>query len=399
MAFLRDPEAFKVTYRKEAVAALLARGDQAAHAGGSARALRFYGRVLAIDPENGDVAPRLKRLRRKRLRRRLTAIVAGLAVLVPLSWYGARSVVVLARGHRRRRRAHDHAFARPQPPAAPTPAAATPGAATPAAAAPATSTPGAGTDASPAPSAVRARGRNDPGRRSRPGDPAASGPPSGGGAGSRASPGQAGSRLDGGGRSALGLRPPVRTARAPRRGRGGARAAAGAVRARTRPPRHPDRARLLRAVREADHGRGGVPPARAAHPARAPAGAPARRGGSRDPGVRRRQALRHGGGLAAQPHSPSPVPGGREPLRGAARIVLQRRAPPPARSRSACAPEARSPWRHRSRRSPRERRPPAAGALPCRACRAEAGQGPLRVRRLRRRGRHAPPVPGRRPGS
>jgi serine/threonine-protein kinase len=94
VAFLRDPQGFKVTYRKDAVVSLLGRGDEAARAGASARALRFYGRVLSIDPENRDVAPRLSRLRRRRIRRRILAASAVVAVLAPAAWLGTRAVVL-----------------------------------------------------------------------------------------------------------------------------------------------------------------------------------------------------------------------------------------------------------------------------------------------------------------
>jgi hypothetical protein len=99
-AFLRDPNGFKAAFRKDAVAALLARGDRAAREGAAARALRFYGRVLAIDPENREVAPRLARLRRKRLRRRIAAICAAVGILIPLGWFGAGAVAEYAAAHR-----------------------------------------------------------------------------------------------------------------------------------------------------------------------------------------------------------------------------------------------------------------------------------------------------------
>ena len=100
VAFLRDAQGFKASYRKEAVAALLARGDEAARSGASARALRFYGRVLAIDPENREVAPRLARLRRRRLRRRIALVCAAVAALAPAAWFGTRAVLALAATHR-----------------------------------------------------------------------------------------------------------------------------------------------------------------------------------------------------------------------------------------------------------------------------------------------------------
>jgi serine/threonine-protein kinase len=86
--FLRDPTGYKAAFRASAVAALLARGDEAAAQGASARALKFYGRVLALDPDDPQVAPRLTRLRRRKLRRRAAAWAAGVALVVPLGWVG-----------------------------------------------------------------------------------------------------------------------------------------------------------------------------------------------------------------------------------------------------------------------------------------------------------------------
>ncbi|HYD39200.1 MAG TPA: serine/threonine-protein kinase [Anaeromyxobacter sp.] len=88
VAFLRDPARAKARFRTEASAALLARGDAAARAGAGARALRFYGRVLSIDPENADVAPRIARLRRRRLRRRAAMFGAAAVVLAVAAWLG-----------------------------------------------------------------------------------------------------------------------------------------------------------------------------------------------------------------------------------------------------------------------------------------------------------------------
>jgi hypothetical protein len=105
--FLRDPTGFKARFPAAATAALLARGDEAAGAGASARALRFYGRVLAIDPENTDVPPRLARLRRRRVRRRAAIWTAAVVVAVPLGWIGVRGARLL----------HDRLF----PPVAATP--------------------------------------------------------------------------------------------------------------------------------------------------------------------------------------------------------------------------------------------------------------------------------------
>jgi len=87
--FLRDPTAFRTAFRRSAIDALLARGDEAAEQGSSARALDFYGRVLALDPDEARVPPRLARLRRRKLRRRAAAWLAGATLGVPLLWLGA----------------------------------------------------------------------------------------------------------------------------------------------------------------------------------------------------------------------------------------------------------------------------------------------------------------------
>jgi eukaryotic-like serine/threonine-protein kinase len=111
--FLRDPAAFRAAFRGGAVAALLARGDEAVAQGASARALDFYGRVLALDPDDPSVPPRLARMRRRRRLRRLAGWAAAAAVLAPLSWLGTAQVrAALAR----------HAAALPSPPAAVDPA-------------------------------------------------------------------------------------------------------------------------------------------------------------------------------------------------------------------------------------------------------------------------------------
>ncbi len=104
---------------------------------------------------------------------------------------------------------------------------------------------------------------------------------------------------------------------------------------------------------------------RAPRPAGAAPGPPAGRGRPGDPRLRRREALRHRRRLAARALR-RPVAGrtARTPTRRAARIGLElpgaRRR---ARSRSACAPAESSPWQRPSRRPPRER-PAAAPRWP-----------------------------------
>jgi hypothetical protein len=81
VAFLRDPAGFKAAFPARATVALTARGDAALADGASARALAFYSRVLAIDPENADIPAKLARLsRRRRLRRTAAGAAAGVAL-------------------------------------------------------------------------------------------------------------------------------------------------------------------------------------------------------------------------------------------------------------------------------------------------------------------------------
>jgi serine/threonine-protein kinase len=77
-AFLRDPAGFKAAFPARAVATLVALGDGALAEGATARALGFYNRVLALDPENRIVPAKLARLsRRRRVRRSLAAVAAA----------------------------------------------------------------------------------------------------------------------------------------------------------------------------------------------------------------------------------------------------------------------------------------------------------------------------------
>jgi serine/threonine-protein kinase len=102
LAFLRDPSGFKAAFPARAVATLTALGDGALAEGASARALGFWGRALAIDPQNAEVLAKLARLTRRRRTRRVAAgvilgaaLAAGVvaaAVLLPpvLRGHGAR---------------------------------------------------------------------------------------------------------------------------------------------------------------------------------------------------------------------------------------------------------------------------------------------------------------------
>jgi eukaryotic-like serine/threonine-protein kinase len=96
-AFLRDPAAYRAAFPARAVAALTARGDAALGQGASARALAFYSRVLAIDPQNAIVPAKLARLsRRRRTHRALAA--AGLAAAATAAVV-VGVLALLPRGH------------------------------------------------------------------------------------------------------------------------------------------------------------------------------------------------------------------------------------------------------------------------------------------------------------
>jgi serine/threonine-protein kinase len=127
VAFLGDPAGFKAAYPARAVAALVARGDEALRAGASARALSLYDRVLALDPANADVPQKLRALsRRRRLRRAaglvgLALAVAGAAILLALAWPTAPPVAPAAAAAQLGGPAPEP-LADPPPPPAPEPA-------------------------------------------------------------------------------------------------------------------------------------------------------------------------------------------------------------------------------------------------------------------------------------
>jgi serine/threonine-protein kinase len=81
LAFLRDPAAFKAAFPARAVATLVALGDGALAEGATARALSFYDRVLAIEPDNAVVVAKLARLSRRRKVRRGLAWACGAAAV------------------------------------------------------------------------------------------------------------------------------------------------------------------------------------------------------------------------------------------------------------------------------------------------------------------------------
>ena len=138
LAFLRDPPAYKAAFPARAVAALGALADEAAAAGATARALRHYSRVLAIDPENREVPAKISRLAR-RARARRAAAIAGVTALSMATLAGVAGALVWARASR--------------PPPPPVPAVAPPVAEEPPDAAAPTSAGGAGAGAT-APAAL-----------------------------------------------------------------------------------------------------------------------------------------------------------------------------------------------------------------------------------------------------
>jgi serine/threonine-protein kinase len=80
-AFLTDPQGYRAAFPKRLVAALAARGEAALAEGQTARALKLFNRVLALDPGDGRVHAHLARLaRRGRLRRGARWIAAAAAL-------------------------------------------------------------------------------------------------------------------------------------------------------------------------------------------------------------------------------------------------------------------------------------------------------------------------------
>jgi eukaryotic-like serine/threonine-protein kinase len=89
VAFLRDPAGYRAAFPPRAVAALTQRGDAALAEGARARALAFYNRVLAIDPEDRVVPAKLARLGRQRRLSRLARSGAAVVLLAALGAAGA----------------------------------------------------------------------------------------------------------------------------------------------------------------------------------------------------------------------------------------------------------------------------------------------------------------------
>ncbi|HET7824164.1 MAG TPA: protein kinase, partial [Anaeromyxobacter sp.] len=87
--FLRDPAVFRAAFPARATATLIALGDGALAEGAAARALAFYDRVLALDPENAAVREKLARISRRRRWRRGVVVAAaalGFAGVVGAAW-------------------------------------------------------------------------------------------------------------------------------------------------------------------------------------------------------------------------------------------------------------------------------------------------------------------------
>jgi serine/threonine-protein kinase len=82
-AFLADPAAYKQAFSGRLVAALTARGEAEMDAGRTARALRLFNRVLAIDPTDPRILAQLQRMaKRARLRRALRGASVAVAVVL-----------------------------------------------------------------------------------------------------------------------------------------------------------------------------------------------------------------------------------------------------------------------------------------------------------------------------
>ncbi|HSN91529.1 MAG TPA: serine/threonine-protein kinase, partial [Anaeromyxobacteraceae bacterium] len=99
LSFLRDPAAYRAAFPARAVAALGALADEAAASGATARALRHYSRILAIDPQNREVPVKIARLAR-RARARRAAAIAGVVALSIAIVAGAAAALVWARSSR-----------------------------------------------------------------------------------------------------------------------------------------------------------------------------------------------------------------------------------------------------------------------------------------------------------
>jgi serine/threonine-protein kinase len=81
-SFLADPDAYKEAFPRRLAKALTARGEAELDAGRTARALKLFNRVLAVDPHHPGVLAQLGRMaKRARLRRTLRAASVAVAVV------------------------------------------------------------------------------------------------------------------------------------------------------------------------------------------------------------------------------------------------------------------------------------------------------------------------------
>ncbi len=89
-SFLAAPAAYKGALRARLIASSLASAEAALSAGETARGMKLLNRVLALEPDNPEVAARLDRIasvaRWKRRARRAGGAIAGGAALVFLAW-------------------------------------------------------------------------------------------------------------------------------------------------------------------------------------------------------------------------------------------------------------------------------------------------------------------------
>jgi serine/threonine-protein kinase len=89
-AFLGDPAAYKEAFAGRLATALTTRGEGELDAGHTARALKLFNRVLAVDPHHPRVLSQLERMaKRARFRRTLRAASVALAVLAGAALGGA----------------------------------------------------------------------------------------------------------------------------------------------------------------------------------------------------------------------------------------------------------------------------------------------------------------------
>ena len=88
-AFLADPHAYEQGFPSRLATALTARGEAELDAGHTARALKLFNRVLAVDPHHPRVLAQLQRMaKRARLRRTLRAASVAIAAVLGIALGG-----------------------------------------------------------------------------------------------------------------------------------------------------------------------------------------------------------------------------------------------------------------------------------------------------------------------